>query len=133
MGAINMIIAIATIVNHSAQVSQDAPITTGDAVAVILLIAFLGASGIFVLRLYADKERYKSRSELLQVRVDHLEDSVLHLRSKTSTVDTKSPVINRCKTMILMAAQSNDEEARTAALLACRYIREHRLDIVKIT
>lgn len=65
----------------------------------------------------------------LQGRIRSLETK---RRSLPSGIETKSPILNRCNTMVLMASQSDDEEARTAALMACKIIRENQFDIVRL-
>ena len=39
-------------------------------------------------------------------------------------------VVERVKALIARTSSNHEEEARTAAMIACRLIREHELDIV---
>lgn len=98
---------------------------------VILSVAF-GVLVYFAIKWRFDAETFRMRLGFRDDEIKFLKRLIETHRSIDNVLDANAPSVTRCKAMILMAAQSEGEEGRTAAMLACRLIRDERLEIVAI-
>lgn len=127
----------AAIVGYHASVSPQVKAENSASISDVVMLIFL-FSAVGALVYFAIKWHFEI--EILRLRLKYRDDEIAFLKrlanervhAKTLSVDSDAPSVRKCKAMIMMAAQSEGEEGRTAAMLACRFIKNERLEIVAV-